>query len=335
MGVIQNKKSTSNRNRNFAIAAVIILLLIPALTLNNNYLMHFLVLCFIWGVTAEAWNLIMGYAGIFSFGQIAFFTIGAFTAGLLTLQLGVSPWLGMPLAGLFTSCVGFLIGLPSLRLKGEYIALVTYALHMLLGALVFRGKAIGIETGGFLWNIPALTFFGYEFPRNAVISWYYVGLALFLLFLLFIYWIIHSPIGRAFVALRDAEPLAQSLGINQFKYKLIVFSLSAFITGVMGAFYAYYVAVISSRMLGLDFFVKALIMVLLGGIGRFPGAAIGAFIITISYEAMRPLMSYRLIVLGIFVILTIIYLPAGIMGATNYLELIKKWLKNKGVENRA
>jgi branched-chain amino acid transport system permease protein len=330
MGINPNYKMSGSKNRNFCIAAVLFLLFIPAITLNNNYLMHFLVLCFIWGVTAEAWNLIMGYAGIFSFGQIAFFTIGAFAAGLLSLQLGVSPWLGMPLAGLITACVGFLIGLPSLRLKGEYIALVTYALHMLLGALVFRGKAIGIETGGFLWNIPSLTFFGYEFPRNAVISWYYLGLVLFLLFLLFIYWIIHSPIGRAFVALRDAEPLAQSLGIDQFKYKLIVFSLSAFITGVMGAFYAYYVAVISSRMLGLDFFVKALIMVLLGGIGRFPGAAIGAFIITIGYEAMRPLMSYRLIVLGIFVILTIIYLPGGILGGTDYIEKIRKWRqKNK------
>jgi len=120
--------------------------------------------------------------------------------------------------------LGFLIGLPSLRLKGEYIALVTYALHMLLGALVFRGKAIGIETGGFLWNIPALSFFGYEFPRDEVIAWYYVALILFILLLLLIYWVINSKIGRAFIALRDAEPLAQSVGINQYKYKLIIFS---------------------------------------------------------------------------------------------------------------
>lgn len=305
--------------------AVLVLFMVPGFTLNSNYIMHFFVLIFIWGITAEAWNLIMGYAGIFSFGQIAFFTIGAFAAGLFTLQLGVSPWIGLFLGGLVSAIVGFLIGLPSLRLKGEYIALVTYALHMLLGALVFRGEAIGIESGGFLWNIPAFTIMGYEFPRNIILPWYYLGLGLFLLFLFFIYKIIHSPIGRAFVALRDAEQLAQAVGINQFKYKLIVFSLSAFITGVMGAFYAYYVAVISSRMLGLDFFVKALIMVLLGGIGRFPGAAIGAFIITITFEAMRPLMSYRLIVLGVFVILTIIYLPNGILGSINYLEKLRTW----------
>ena len=312
-----------------SIAALILLCLVPIITSKNDYLMHFLVLCFIWGVTAEAWNLIMGYAGIFSFGQIAFFTIGAFASGLLSLQLGLSPWLAMLIAGCIAGFAGFLIGLPSLRLKGEYIALVTYAFHMLLGSLVFRGKSIGIETGGFLWNIPSLTFFGYEFPRAAVLPWYYVGLFLFILFMLIIYWIIHSPIGRAFIALRDAEPLAQSLGINEYKYKLIVFSSSAFLTGVMGAYYAHYVAVISSRMLGLDFFVKTLIMVLLGGLGHFPGAAIGAFIVTFLYELMRPLMSYRLIVLGVLVILTIIYMPKGLMGASEYMNRIKKWWSKK------
>jgi len=318
-------KIRMNIRQGSLIAALVFLLLVPVISLNSDYLMHFFVLCFIWGVAAEAWNLIMGYAGIFSFGQIAFFTIGAFTAGLLTLQLGVSPWLGMPIAGVLAALVGFLIGLPSLRLRGEYIALVTYALHMLLSPLIYRGNLIGIETGGFIWNIPALSLFGYTFPRDAVLPWYYVGLGLFVLFLLIIHRIIRSPIGRAFVALRDAEPFAQSLGVNEYKYKLIVFSISAFITGTIGAFYAYYVATISTRMLGLDYFVKTLIMVVLGGLGGFPGAAIGAFVITFAFELMRPLMSYRLILLGVLVILIMIYMPNGLIGSSAYLKHIKRW----------
>lgn len=331
--MITKDKILTDKKKIYTIAVIVLLVLMPVLTLNSDYILHFFVLCFIWGVSAEAWNLIMGYAGIFSFGQIAFFTIGAFSSGLLTLQLGISPWFGLLGGGIVAGCVGFLIGLPSLRLKGEYIALVTYALHMLLAALIFRGKAIGIETGGFLWNIPAFKIFGYTFPRDQVIAWYYVALVLFIVMLFFIYKIIQSKVGRAFIALRDAEPLAQSVGISQYKYKLIIFSLSAFITGVMGAYYAYYVAVISSRMLGLDFFVKALIMVLLGGLGRFPGAAIGAFIITFGYEAMRPLMSYRLIVLGIIVILTINYLPSGIMGSVDLIDRIKARTKRYKVAN--
>ena len=317
MGINTMTLSRDTRKRVYAFCAVIFLALVPVITGYNDYYMHFLVLCFVWGVVAEAWNLILGYTGIFSFGQIAFFTIGAFASGIVSTKFGMPAWPAMLAASLLAGMAGLLIGLPCLRLKGEYIALVTYGLHLLLSPLIFRAQALGVETGGFIWNLPALTFFGYEFPRGKVLAWYYAGLILFIILLLLIYWIIRSPIGRAFVALRDAEPLAQSAGVNDYKYKLIVFSFSAFITGVMGAFYAHYAETISARILGLDFFVKTLIMVVFGGLGSFPGAAIGAFVITIGYEIMRPLGSYRLIVLGVVVILTVIYLPNGLIRIPN------------------
>lgn len=304
--------------KRYMIYLIVFFLLLPII-MKNDYILHFFVLSFIWAIVAESWNLIMGYAGIFNFGQIAFFTVGAFTSGLLSIHLGITPLLGLLLGGMSSAIVGFLIGLPSLRLRGEYLALVTYCLHMLLGPLLYRGKSIGIQTGGFIWNIPSIKIFSYIFPRNQVLPWYYTGLILFLLFIYFIYRIINSSIGRAFIALRDAEPLAKSLGIDEFKYKLIIFSLSAFITGVMGSFYAYYVATISARILGLDYFIKALMMTILGGLGAFPGSAIAAFIVTFGFEALRPLEAYRPIVLGVFIIIIIIYIPNGIMG------LIKKF----------
>jgi len=325
MGMIKIGRIRIGWGHAMAMLALVLLLLLPVLMPKNNYLMHFFVLFFIWAVVAEAWNLIMGYAGIFTFGTIAFFTIGAFATGLLSQQLGMSPWPSILLSGILTALVGFLIGLPSLRLKGAYIALITYALHMLLAPLIRRGKPIGIETGGFIWNIASLNFLGYVFPRNVIAPWYYAGLTLFVVLLLLIYWVIRSPIGRAFVALRDAGPLAQSLGVNEYKYKLIVFGLSAFILGVIGAFYAHYVATISDRMLGLDYFVKTLIMVILGGLGTFPGGVVGAFVVIFLYEFMRPLMSYRLIVLGAIVILTVVYMPNGLTGTAEYIIRTKKW----------
>ncbi len=280
----------------------------------SEYVLHFFILAFIWGIVAESWNLIMGYAGIFNFGQIAFFTIGAFSSGLLSIHCGITPLFGMLLGGLCSAIVGLSIGLPSLRLKGEYIALITYSLHMLLSPLIYRAEKLGVQTGGFIWNIPSIKVLSYTFPRNQVLPWYYTGLIIFILFLYIIYRIINSSIGDAFVALRDAEPLARSLGINEYKYKLIIFSISSFITGTIGAFYAYYVATISARMLGLDYFIKTLIMTILGGLGSFPGSAIAAFIITFGFEIMRPLESYRIIILGVLVIAIMMYLPNGIMG---------------------
>lgn len=318
------------RNRSLRWLGLIVLLaLVPLFFRGNNYLLNFFVLALIWGVVAEAWNLIMGYAGIFSFAQIAFFTAGAFASGLICNQLGVSPWFGMLFGGVISAAMGFLIGLPSLRLVGEYIAVISYALHLVLGPLIYRAQPLGVNSGGYIWDIPALSLFGYTFERNIIAPWYYVGLVLFVLSLLVMYRTIKSPIGKAFVALRDAAPLAQSLGINQFKYKLIVFSLSAFITGTIGGFYSCYAGTISTRMLGLDFFVKALIMVILGGLGRFPGGAIGSFVIIFLDELMRPLESYRMIILGILIVVVMIFMPNGLMGIGEYTGKLRKWLSRR------
>jgi len=314
-------------NRYFRLGILVaLLILIPIVFRESNYLLHFFVLALVWGIVAEAWNLIMGFAGIFSFAQIAFFTSGAFAAGLLTNQLGVSPWLGILAAGVVAAAMGFLIGLPSLRLTGEYIAVISYALHLVLGPLIYRAQFIGVNPGGYIWNVPGLSILGNELSRSIIAPWFYIALIMFIVCLIVIYLVIHSPIGKAFVALRDSEPLARAVGINQYKYKLLVFSVSALITGIAGGFYCYYAGTISTRMLGLDFFVMALIMVILGGLGKFSGGAIGAFVITFLDEWMRPLENYRLIVLGILVIVVMIYMPSGLMGMPDYYNRVRRWL---------
>jgi len=286
-------------------------------------------MAFIWAIVACNWNLMLGYAGIFSFGQIAFFTIGAYATGILTRSpeaavaagasttiffLGIPPWLGILAGGIVAAAVGFLIGLPCLRLKGIYVALVTFALHEALIAFIIAGRPIGTGGATNLTGIPPFSIGGAIFPTIARTQWYYLILGIGFLMFYIIHRIIHSSIGSAFVALRDAEDYAKSLGVDDYKYKLIVFTLSALLTGIAGGFYAHYMQILSLRLLGLDIFLLVMIMVIIGGLGRFPGEVVAAFVFTYLNELLRPLDVFRAIILGAIVIVTIILAPEGFAG---------------------
>ncbi len=146
------------------------------------------------------------------------------------------------------------------------------------------------------------------------VPWFYVALAISFLSLFAIYKIIHSPSGLAFTALRDAEPFAKSLGVDDFRYKLMAFGISAFLTGTIGAFYAHYVGVVSTQILGLDIFLLLMVMIIIGGMGRFPGAAIGAFIVIFLNYLLRPTEHIRFIIFGAMVVVLVVLLPGGLMG---------------------
>jgi branched-chain amino acid transport system permease protein len=163
-----------------------------------------------------------------------------------------------------------------------------------------------------------------------LVPWYYLTLLFFLVFVYAIYRIIRSPVGLAFIALRDAEPLAKNLGIDEYKYKLLVFGISSFIAGVMGAYYAHYFGLISPAVLSLELFLTILVMVLFGGLGVFPGAIIGAFVISFVNEALRPTLAWRLVALGAIVILVMMFMPKGMMGIPDLLgQGYRRFLKRR------
>lgn len=289
---------------------------VPLFVSSNLSLMNLLITCLIWAVVAAAWDLIMGFAGIFTFGQVAFFVIGAYTSAILATRHGLSPWLGIPIGGLFTAVIGVLVALPCLRLKGAYVALMTFAVHMILAPLLTSDLGRAIGTGGTqgIIGVPPLSLGGYQFSTLQLVPWFYAALVLALVALLIIYRIIHSPWGLAFVAVRDSQVLASSLGVDEFKYKLMVFGISAFLTGTMGAFYAHYVGVLSTRILGLDLFLILLVIIVLGGMGRFPGAVIGAFVAVFLGEFLRPLEVYRPVIFGAAVVFLVLFVPQGAIG---------------------
>jgi branched-chain amino acid transport system permease protein len=305
-----------------------LLIIAPFIFWNNDYVLNILVVCVIWAIIAESWNLIMGYADVFSFAHVAFWVIGAYTTAMLTKFFGWNPWLGMIAGGLVSTLVGVIIALPCLRLKGIYVGLVTFAIQLVLPTLIIIGSRLDLPneatTGGSfgLARIPSPALFGYNFNPYDIIPWYFVALFLFAVFMALIYAIVHSKIGMAFVALRDSGAFAKALGVNQYKYKVIVFAISAFISGTVGAFYVHYLTSISTESLSLEAFLLALVMVIMGGIGRYPGGAVGAFVITIVNELLRPTLTYRLVIMGIIVIVVMTYMPTGLMGM---IDVIKKY----------
>jgi len=297
----------------FFLVSLLILSLLPIAIHDNRHLMHLLILCFIWGVVAASWDLILGYARIFSFGQIAFFGLGGYTTAMLTQQLGVSPWLGILAGGGVALATGLLIALPCLRLRGMYVGMATFAVHLVLPLLARAGRPIGTGGSWGLHSIAPLYVGGYTFSSLELVPWYYVALGMFALFLFVIYKVIKSTIGLAFMALRDSEPLAKNLGINDYRFMLIVFGISAFIPGIMGAFYVHYLGVIGPQIFSLESFLLAFVMLMLGGTAVFPGAVIGAFPIIFLNDALFPLLGFRLVVLGAIVVGVMIGLPRGLM----------------------
>ncbi len=293
-----------------------VLSLLPLFFHDSLTIMHLLIMCLIYGVAAAAWDLMMGFAGVFTFGQVAFYVIGAYASAIITIHLGISPWLGILVGGCVAAGVGVLIGLPCLRLKGSYVALLTFALHLLLEPLLKSdlGRAIGTGGARGIISIPPLTIGGHTFSSLDLVPPFYTTIGITFAALFAMYKIIHSKWGLAFVAVRDSESLAKSLGVNDFRYKLIVFGVSAFLTGMIGAYYAHYIGILSTRLLGLDMFLMLMVMQVVGGMGLFPGALLGSFIVTFSSEYLRVVGIYRLVIFGTMVVALCVVMPKGIMG---------------------
>lgn len=281
---------------------------------GDTYIMHIFILFFIWSIVASNWNLLMGYAGVFSLGNIAFLAIGGYTSGILAKSFGISPWICIFLGGLGSMVsVTLFLGIPALRLGGIYIALLSLIFAVSLPSILTQTRGI---TGGAmgLHDIPPL------FAGMERIHAYYIIFAVFLITLFLIYKIIHSSTGLAFMALRDSKDLATSLGVNEYKEKLKVFAVSAFLTGIAGGFYVHYLGDISPTTLAIEPFLLAIAMMEMGGIGRFPGAVLGAVVIVFANEFLRLAGTLRLALLGALICLIILFFPGGLMQLVDWLD---------------
>jgi branched-chain amino acid transport system permease protein len=293
-----------------------IMAILPIFVGNIPFVMNILIMCLIWAVVAACWDVMMGFAGIFSFGQVAFFVMGAYCSAILTINFHIPSILSILLAGLFAGGMGVLVGLPCLRLAGPYVALVTFGVHMALQPTLKGEIGIALGTGGSwgLLSIPPISILGYTFSSADMIPTFYLILMISLACVLVIMFMIKSYWGVAFLALKDSQDFASSLGVSAFKYKLMVFAVTSLLTGIIGGVYAHFYGMLSARMLDLDLFSILMVMMLVGGLGHFPGAVIGAFLVVAGSELMAPLGAYRAVVMGALVVILVLALPDGVMG---------------------
>lgn len=292
--------------------AVLVLLAVLPLVLAE-YGLFIACTWLIMSIAAIGLNLTLGYAGQITLAQGAFVGIGAYTAAVMT-AMGLPLIVPLVVAIMLCFAVGWLLGYPALRVEHHYLAFVTLA-FAIAAFLVFRNEEW--LTGGVygLSGIPRPTIFGW--PTDDAAPFYYLCLAVTFLVTLFNWWLIRSPWGRAFKALRENPIRAASLGIDTRRYTLIAFAVGSALGGVSGVFYAVLVQYIDPGLFAMVLSMNILLMVIVGGPGFLFGPFIGAAIAVILPEGLRAAESYYLLIYATIVILILIISPKGILGLVN------------------
>ncbi|MGD0086373.1 MAG: branched-chain amino acid ABC transporter permease [Verrucomicrobiota bacterium] len=256
-------------------------------------------------ILAVSLNLINGYTGQFSLGHAGFMAVGAYTAAVITNQFGDlnafaagALFLGALLAGgLLAAVTGLLVGLPTLRLRGDYLAIVTLGFGEIIRVVFQNMEKVGAARGYSVMH--GYTSFFWTFSMAAVTI--YVVTAL-----------VHSTYGRGFIAVRDDEVAAEAMGINTTKYKVTAFVVGAFFAGIAGGLYAHSKQFITPGGFNFMESIAIVVMVILGGMGNTPGVILAAVLLTVLPEILRPVAQYRMIIYSLLLIVLMLTRPQGL-----------------------
>lgn len=301
------------------------------LVVQDRYLQHVLVLSCIASLLALSFNLLCGYAGLLNLGHAAFFGVGAYASALTSMHLGLSPWLTLPVGGLVAAAFGVLLGIPSFRLRGPYLAIVTISFSEIVRMVAMNWVELTRGSLG-LYDIPPLSAIrlgGLSLEFVSERSVYYVALACVAVVYFLVRRLLRSDFGITLESMREDESGAESIGVATRQYKLAVFVLSAFLAGFAGALHAHYVRLISPELMGLGETMTVLTMVLVGGQGTLAGPVIGAVVITLLSEGLRALkdlldVDIRLVLYGVVLMATILFMKKGIVGLVAPLLAARK-----------
>jgi branched-chain amino acid transport system permease protein len=313
----QDTSSRFLRILGLVILALAIIALLFAPQRLSNYGLFLLSYWAVTSIAVQGLNLIMGYAGKISLAQASFMGIGAYTSTLLIKNAGINFWAGLVLATLVCTVIGVLIGFPALRVKGHYLAFVTLGFNELV-ILVLRNEDQWTNGPLGILGIRRPSIFGFSLFEAD--RFCYFCLAMLALVSLAMWYIIRSPWGRAFKALRDNPDRAESLGLSTTTYTLIAFAIGSGLAGIAGAMHAPMVEFIDPQSFGLHRSLLFLLMVMVGGRGTLAGPFIGVFFVILLPEWLRFTEDYYLIIFSIFVILLIIFFPQGVAGLGPYLQ---------------
>ena len=287
-----------------------------------EYLLHILVIAGIYIILTLSLNLIVGYTGLPALGHAAFSCIGAYTSSLLALNMSLSPWIGLLIGACVAALSGIVVGYPAVRLKGDYLALATFGLGVIVYSIAKNWVSLTRGPMG-LPGIPGFSVFGTQLSE----IWSYLPLVLiFVVITIFVInRIVNSPFGRVLRSIREDEVASQALGKNTNKYKLIVFIIGAFFAGIAGSLYAHYITFIDPSSFTVMESITILLMVIFGGMGSISGSIVGAVVLVVFPELLRFLgmpssiaAPMRQMIYGLLLIILMLKRPQGIMGSYRF-----------------
>lgn len=308
------------RNRKFQIGAILVMLAVLVIlpfTPINNYMLHVVVLCFLYTCLTLSLNLIIGWSGQFSLGHVTFYGMGAYITTLLMTKLSVNFFLATLISVISVAIFSLILCFPTLNLRGDYIAVVTLGFGEVFR--LFVTNAVDITRGPMgIPGIPSPTIFGITLYGTQ--TYYYMGLILMIVFIFFMIRLNNSGFGLSMLTVKEDDIAAISLGINPVKYKMWAFVLGGGMAALMGSFYAVYLGTIAPSSFVYQESIKMVSMVVLGGMGSVPGSVIGAFLLTALPEMLRSFSDYRMILYGAAMVIMMIFRPNGIWGIDKRLR---------------
>ncbi len=305
-------------------------LAVPIIFYSNRYLLDLAVMIATYTMLGFGLNIVVGLAGLLDLGYVAFYAVGAYSYALLAQNFGLSFWICLPLAGILAAFAGVLLGFPVLRLRGDYLAIVTLGFGEIIRLILLNWQSLTGGPNG-ISGIPRPSFFGLPFnssengfaatfglPFSAthrVVFLYYLILALALLTNWVTLRLRRLPIGRAWEALREDEIACRALGINTTMTKLTAFGMGAMFGGFAGAFFATRQGFISPESFTFGESALVFMIVVLGGMGSQLGVALAAAVILGSFELLREFEQYRMLVFGAAMVAVVIYRPRGLVSS--------------------
>jgi branched-chain amino acid transport system permease protein len=299
--------------RALVVASAAALVTAPA-WLASPYHLHVLIMAGVFAILALSLNLLLGYTGQLSLGHAAFFGIGAYTSALLALKLEWSFWLALPSAAVAAGLAGWAIGRLALKLRGAYFVLVTISFAGVISLVSINWMELTNGPLG-LPGVPPPELGPWSLRTKT--AYYYLVLAAAALAYLVCHRLVYSRIGRALVALRENEPLAESVGIDGTRYLVLAAVVSAALAGVAGSLYAHYTRFVSPEVFLFTYTVTMVIMVIAGGKGTLVGPVVGALLFTALPEALREAMAWQwqMLAYGVVLVVLVFFLPRGIVPA--------------------
>ncbi|MBZ4644205.1 MAG: amino acid/amide transporter rane protein 2, family [Deferribacteraceae bacterium] len=292
--------------------------------IENEYYLSLIIYIIFNAINASCFNILLGYAGIISLGQAAFFGLGAYTSGILSATYGINPYATIIIGIIITAIVAFIIGYPSLKLHGHYLAMATLGFGMIVYICFNEMDFITAGPSG-LTGIPNISFFGIEIGSEYK---FFIFLSVFyMIFITLMEFFDKSFISYKLRFIHESENASSSYGINVAKVKLTTFVVIACVTSINGSLFAFYSNFISPVSFSFKYSIELVVMAVFGGLGSITGGSIGAAILTFIPEVFAEIEDYEMVIYGGILAITILFFDGGI--AKQFKRLVEKYVKIK------